>query len=104
MQTILGSGGTIGIELGRLLPQYTDKVRLVSRTPQKVVGNEELFPADLTKSADVMKAVEGSTVVYLTVGLPSLAKGWEKDWPVVMSHVIAACKQYNCKLVFFDNI
>lgn len=104
MQTILGAGGTIGVELARLLPQYTDKVRLVSRTPQKVMGNEELLSADLTKPGDAMKAVEGSTVVYLTVGLPYFAKVWRKDWPVLMTNVIAACKQHNSKLVFFDNI
>jgi len=104
MQTILGSGGSIGIELARLLPIYTDKVRLVSRTPQKVTGNEELFTADLTNQEDVMKAVEGSQVAYLTVGLPYSAKIWAAQWPVVMSHVIEACKQQQCKLVFFDNI
>lgn len=104
MQTILGSGGSIGIELARLLPKYTDKVRLVSRNPQKVIGNEELFPADLTNQEDVMKAVEGAQVAYLTVGLSYSAKVWEKKWPLVMSHVIKACKQHHCKLVFFDNI
>jgi len=104
MQTILGSGGTIGVELARILPQYTDKVRLVSRRPQKVIGNEELVSADLTKPADAMKAVEGSTVAYLTVGLPYFAKVWEKDWPVIMSNVITACEQHHCNLVFFDNI
>ena len=104
MQTILGSGGTIGVELAHLLPKYTDKVRLVSRNPQSVKGNEELFPADLTNKEDVMKAVEDSQVAYLTAGLPYSAKIWEKQWPLVMSHVIEACKQHHCKLVFFDNI
>ncbi|MCB0684622.1 MAG: hypothetical protein KDC32_27455, partial [Saprospiraceae bacterium] len=31
MQTILGAGGAIGIELAKALPQYTDRIRLVSR-------------------------------------------------------------------------
>lgn len=104
MQTILGSGGTIGVELAKLLPEYTEKVRLVSRNPQKVTGNEELFPADLCKKDDVLKAVEGSEVAYLTVGLTYRAKIWEKLWPEVMKNVIAACKQHSCKLVFFDNV
>jgi predicted dinucleotide-binding enzyme len=104
VQTILRAGGTIGVELARLLPQYTDKVRLVSRIPQKVMGNEELLSADLIKPGDAMKAVEGSTVVYLTVGLPYYTKIWRKDWPVVMTNVIATSKQHNSQLVFFDNI
>lgn len=104
MQTILGSGGSIGIELTQVLAKYTDKIRLVSRTPKKVNANDELFPADLTNLEDVMNAVEGSTVAYLTVGLPYFANVWERDWPLVMSNVIQACKQQNCRLVFFDNI
>ena len=35
MQTILGSTGIIGKELAKALPQYTNKVRLVSRNPKK---------------------------------------------------------------------
>lgn len=104
MQTILGAGGTIGVELARLLPQYTDQVRLVSRKPQKVTGREELCTADLTSKEDVLRAVAGSEVAYLTVGLPYSAAVWEAQWPLVMDNVLAACKEHRCKLVFFDNV
>ena len=36
MQTILGSTGVIGNELAKALPQYTNKIRLVSRNPKKL--------------------------------------------------------------------
>jgi len=104
MQTILGSGGIIAIELARLLPSYTDKVRLVSRNPKKVNDNDELVKADLTNDSDVMEAVEGSEVAYLTVGLPYSAKAWGQLWPKVIENVIAACVKHNTRLVFFDNI
>jgi len=104
MQTILGSGGSIGIELAKVLSNYTDKVRLVSRNPEPVRGNEELFPADLTSLENAMQAVEGSSIAYLTLGLPYFANVWQKEWPRVMRNVIEACKQNSCKLVFFDNI
>ena len=64
MQTILGSGGSIGVELAKILPSYTDKVRLVSRNPEKVNDNDELVKGDLTNEEDVMKAVEGSEIAY----------------------------------------
>ncbi|MGK2926983.1 MAG: hypothetical protein ACSLE2_15320 [Lysobacterales bacterium] len=32
MQTILGAGGAIGLEMAGILPDHTDRVRLVSRT------------------------------------------------------------------------
>ncbi|MEM8863556.1 MAG: NAD-dependent epimerase/dehydratase family protein [Chloroflexota bacterium] len=104
MQTILGSGGAIGIELAKALPQFTNHIRLVSRTPQAVNTTDELFPADLMQTADVFEAVAGSDVVYLTVGLPYSTKTWQNDWPVVMQNVIDACQAHQARLVFFDNV
>jgi nucleoside-diphosphate-sugar epimerase len=104
MQTILGSGGAIGTELAKVLPSFTDKVRLVSRNPRLVLGTEELVSANLTNAQQVDVAVEGSDVVYLTAGLPYNFKIWRENWPKVMSNVIAACVNHNAKLVFFDNI
>ena len=104
MQTILGSGGAIGTQLAKELLHYTGKIRLVARTPEKVNESNELFSADLTKKEEVDQAVAGSEVVYLTVGLKYTTKVWERDWPVVMRNVIAACIKHGAKLVFFDNV
>jgi len=104
MQTILGSGGVIGTELAKALPQYTDRVRLVSRHPKKVNASDEIFSADLTDSNQVLKAVEGSDIVYLTAGLPYKINVWQKQWPIIMRNVIDACKMHKAKFVFFDNV
>ena len=104
MQTILGSGGPIGVELAKELPKFTDKVKLVSRNPKSVSGNEELVSANLLNIDDVDKSVNGSEVVYLTVGLKYSIKVWEKEWPIIIDNVIQSCKKHKTKLVFFDNI
>ena len=104
MQTILGSGGIIANHLSTSLLSYTDKIRLVSRNPKAVTGKEELVSADLTSAEQVMKAVKGSKVVYLTAGLQYDIKVWQEQWPVLMQNVINACKEHNAKLVFFDNV
>jgi nucleoside-diphosphate-sugar epimerase len=104
MQTILGSGGTIAIHLAKTLPEYTDQVRLVSRNPKAVIGKEELFPADLTSAEQVAKAIKGSEIVYLTIGLQYNLKVWQEQWPKLMQNVINACKENGTKLVFFDNV
>lgn len=104
MQTILGAGGAIGTELAKILPQYTDKVRLVSRNPEKVNPADELFPADLTHADSVQKAINGSAVSYLTAGLKYDKTVWKNKWPVIMKNVISACENHHCKLVFFDNV
>ncbi len=104
MQTILGSGGIIGRDLARILPEYTDKVRLVSRNPKKVIPSNDLFAADLLNQDEMISATEASEVVYLVVGLPYKTAVWREQWPVLMRNTIAACKIHGCKLVFFDNI
>ncbi len=104
MQTILGSGGAIGLLLAKELMKYTDKVRLVARNPEKVNDTDELFKADLTNAGEVLKSVEGSEVVYLCVGLPYQLKVWQQQWPAVMQNTIIACKHHKAKLVFIDNV
>jgi nucleoside-diphosphate-sugar epimerase len=104
MQTILGANGTIGRLLAKELSKYTGKVRLVSRNPRRINQSDELYPLDLLKPGAVNKAVEGSDVVYLTVGLEYKLKVWEQQWPLIMRETIDACIKHNAKLVFFDNV
>lgn len=104
MQTILGSSGIIGTELAKALPKYTDKIRLVSRNPKRVNPTDQLIVADLTNPQQVFSAVDGSDVVYLTVGLQYKISIWQKQWPLIMQNVIDACKTHKAKLVFFDNV
>ena len=104
MQTILGANGTIGSVLAKELTKYTDKIRLVSRNPKKVNPTDELFPADLSEPGEAERAVAGSEVVYLVVGLDYKLKIWEEQWPKLMRATIDACIKYNSRLVFFDNV
>lgn len=104
MQTILGSGGAIGIELAKALKEYTTNIRLVSRNPQKVNDTDQLFAADILDRPKVFEAVQGSSIVYVTVGFPYNLKVWQDNWPKFIKYVIDACIEYKCKLVFFDNI
>ncbi|MET1057688.1 MAG: NAD-dependent epimerase/dehydratase family protein [Pedobacter sp.] len=104
MQTILGSGGDISRYLAKELKQYTDQIRLVSRHPEIVNADDELMALDLSIRENVLKAIEGSDVVYLTVGFRYDLKVWQSQWNTLVTHVIEGCLQYNAKLVFFDNV
>lgn len=104
MQTILGASGQIGQELARALKRdFTDGIRLVSRNPRKVNDTDHLHRADLLNLAETMSAVEGSSIIYLTAGLPMDTRLWVEQWPVMMRNVIDACAAHRAKLVFFDN-
>ncbi len=104
MQTILGAGGQIASELARELKlNFTSDIRLVSRRPTKVNESDELLSADLLDATQTKRAVDGSQVVYLTVGLPMDTESWITRWPIFMRNAIDACAAHGAKLVFFDN-
>ena len=104
MQTILGSGGAIGIPLAKELKKFTNRIRLVSRNPKKVNETDELYPIDVNDITQIDKAIAGSEVVYVVIGFEYKLSVWQKIWPLFMKAVINACKAHNAKLVFFDNV
>lgn len=104
MQTIIGSGGAIGIPLAKELKKYTDQIRLVSRNPKKVNESDELFPLDVNDLSQIDQAIAGSEVVYVTIGFTYKLSVWQETWPAFMKAVINACIKHKSKLVFFDNV
>lgn len=104
VQTILGSGGAIGIPLARELTKYTGQIRLVSRNPVKVNDSDLLFPADVNDPQQVDKAIAGSAIVYVTIGFQYNLGVWRQKWPPFMQQVIRSCRNHGARLVFFDNI
>lgn len=104
MQTVLGANGQIGTELAReLYRNHTRDLRLVSRNPRRLHESDELVAADLLDPEQADRAVAGSEIAYLTVGLPPDSKLWAQQLPVMMRNVIDACETHGAKLVFFDN-
>jgi nucleoside-diphosphate-sugar epimerase len=103
-QTILGSGGAIGIPLAKELKQFSDHIRLVSRNPKKINENDELMPLDVYDLRQIDYAIAGSETVYLTIGFKYQYKVWKSIWPPFMQAVIDACIKHKARLVFFDNI
>ena len=75
MQTILGAGGAIGTELARELARARQPARLVARNPKPIAGAQTVS-ADISDLDQTVKAVAGSTVVHLVVGLKYDAKIW----------------------------
>jgi nucleoside-diphosphate-sugar epimerase len=104
MQTILGSNGAVGREVAKALKEYTEDIRLVSRNPRKVNPADQLLPADLLSREEAFEAIKGSSVAYVTIGFAYKYKAWKESWPILIDNVTSACMEYNCKLVFFDNI
>lgn len=103
LHTILGAGGAISNELLPILLQEKENVRIVSRNPKQLSGVESVA-ADLCDYEQMRIAIEGSSIVYLLVGLDYNHKVWAEKWPVIMTNTINACKETGAKLIFFDNV
>lgn len=104
MITILGAGGAIGNELVKLLAASNLPFRLVGRNLRATLGATETVAADLADKDQTIRAVAGSKVVHLLVGLKYDYNVWREMWPRVMDNTIEACKRASAKLVFFDNV
>ena len=104
MITILGAGGAIGNELVKVLAAENEPFRLVGRSAKPAPGATETVAADLTNLDQTIRAVAGSAIVHLLVGLKYDLRVWTDLWPRVMSNTIEACKRAGAKLVFFDNV
>ena len=104
MITILGAGGAIGNELVKLLAATNQPFRLVGRNPKATLGATEILAVDLMDRDRTIRAVVGSSVVALLVGLKYDHKVWQDMWPRIMSNTIEACKRTGAELIFFDNV
>ncbi|WP_406818863.1 NAD-dependent epimerase/dehydratase family protein [Pseudomonas sp. KnCO4] len=104
MQTVLGATGQIAIELARALNQtFTEDIRLVSRNPRKVSYSDTLVAADLLDASQATKAVQGSSIVYFTAGLPPDTQLWETQFPTMLQNALDAARAADARFVYFDN-
>ena len=104
MITILGAGGAISTHLVKLLAARHQPFRLVSRSPHPVAGAKEVISADVLDREQTVRAVAGSELVFLLVGLKYDYAVWAESWPRIMANTIEACKHAGAKLIFFDNV
>ena len=105
MHTILGAGGSVANALTRELLKNDQTIRLVSRKQPALTGkNLSWKKADLLNYAELLDAVKGSTVIYLTAGLVYDKNIWAAQWPVIMQNVINLAKETGARLIFFDNV
>lgn len=102
LHTVLGASGATGRAVIQVLQNRNLTVRAVERSV-KIKGVESI-KADLLNSEQTKNAIQGSTYVYLCVGLPYRSDIWLKDFPHLMQNVIDACVATNANLIFFDNV
>lgn len=101
LHTVLGASGAVGQAVINELSLRGLPLKAVSRTTN--LPNVENKRADLLDPAQTRTAVQGSSHVYLCVGLPYSAKVWKRGFPRIIKNVIAACDKEGAVLIFLDN-
>lgn len=102
IHTVLGAAGAVGQAVITELQAKGLSVRGVGRSLKR--SDIAVVQADLLQIDEAKAAIQGSSYVYLCVGLPYESKVWRRDWPILMQHVIEACRTTDACMVFLDNI
>ncbi|MFN9265020.1 MAG: NAD-dependent epimerase/dehydratase family protein [Acidobacteriota bacterium] len=102
--TVIGGNGTIGEEAVRHLVAAGCPVRIVQRHPQPIAGVVAMGSADVFDLDGLTRAIEGSDVVYLLIGLPYNAKTWLAGFPLAVSNAVEAARRVGARVVYFDNV
>ena len=101
LHTLVVADDMISSELLILLKQRKENVRLVSSTPLKLQDIDHRT-ADIQHYEQLLKAVAGSTVIYLSAISPVGNDYNAVDWIAAMRNVINATKESCAKLVYLD--
>lgn len=104
IHSIIGGNGTIGQETVRHLATAGCQVRIIQRNPRPVAGVDATATADVFDLDGLTRAVEGSEVIYLIIGLPYDAKTWLEGFPRAVSNAVEAARRVGARLVYFDNV
>lgn len=104
VHSVIGGNGTFGAVAVRHLAAAGCEVRIVQRHPRLIEGAVATASADVFDLDGLTKAVEGSDVIYLILGLPYDAKVWLEGFPRAVSHAVEAARRVGARLVYFDNV
>ena len=93
VHSVIGGNGTIGAETVHHLAAAGCEVRVVQRHPRPIAGAVATASADIFDLEGLTRAVEGSDVVYLIIGLPYDAKTWLEGFPRAVAHAVEAARR-----------
>ncbi|MFC3196488.1 NAD-dependent epimerase/dehydratase family protein [Parapedobacter deserti] len=102
LHTVLGASGATGRAVILELAKRNLSIRAVHRSAKP--SESGTVQANLLDKEQTIRAIDGSSYVYLCVGLQYRSKVWERDWPLLMANVIEACIVTKAVLIFFDNV
>jgi nucleoside-diphosphate-sugar epimerase len=97
--------GAVGRETVKLLAERGDRICVAQRVhPRGLSIEAEFVETDVLDPASVERAVQGADAAICCLGFPYDARIWEKQWPIAMTNLLAACEKAKARFVFADNL
>ncbi|MFC2249648.1 NAD-dependent epimerase/dehydratase family protein [Labrys portucalensis] len=101
---ILGYG-PIGRAVARQLSDAGREALVAQRRePANLPSGARFRACDALDRASLTAALQGHDVLICTIGLAYDAAIWERDWPRLMTNMLAACEANGARLVFVDDL
>ena len=105
MHHLIIGDGAIGRATALALRQDGQDVVLATRGSQPDGHDDVPHQAlDALDGRALRAAAQGTSHLYLTLGLAYRSAVWERDWPRIMDHAIDAALAHDAGLIWFDNL
>ncbi|SDE79193.1 NAD(P)H-binding protein [Rhodospira trueperi] len=103
---ILGAGGPVGLHLARLMIDRGRRVRVVGRSEERMTAvftglGVEIAPADLSRTEDAARVMDGASLAFVCVGMPVRDLG---ALPGVARTIAEAAGRTGTRLVQVSNV
>jgi nucleoside-diphosphate-sugar epimerase len=101
---ILG-GGAVGTAIAQqLAAQGRCCIIAQRRDPGKLPAGSSFEACEAMDRTSLLNATRDASTVICTIGLAYDSAIWERDWPRLMTNMIAACSASGARLIFIDNL
>lgn len=97
--------GPVGHATVERLTQKGQSIVVLQRTaPTTLPAGAEFRSCDVLDAKQVIAAAGGVEQIVVSVGLPYKGSVWRRQWPRVMTHLVAVGEASGARIVFVDNL
>ncbi len=97
--------GAVGRSIMEQMTAAGRAVTLAQRTrPSDLPALARFVACDATDAEDVKRATAGADAVICAIGLTYDSAGWARDWPRIMTNLLAGCEAAGARFVMVDNL
>lgn len=97
--------GPVGRSIMEQLTATGRAVTIAQRSkPADLPALVSFVSCDATDAEAVKRATAGASAVICAIGLPYASAGWARDWPKIMTNLLAGCEASSARFVMVDNL